>query len=83
MKTKREFLILVDKYKLDDENIIKERSGKREVGDLKADMDKAILTIENEDNVIALYTLDTKPIRDPVKLPEFSGKVGEDSTCSK
>ena len=44
--------------------------------DLKADMDAAILSIENEDNIRALYTLDITPITDPVKLPKFTGKEG-------
>ena len=41
-------------------------------------MDAAIISIQNEDNVRALYSLDTTPVIDPVKLPEFSGKDGED-----
>ena len=78
IRTKNEFTILVEKNGLeDDENVNKDRV-EREVGDLKAYMDKAMLAIENEDNTRALYTLDTTPVRDPVKLPKFSGKDGKD-----
>ena len=41
-------------------------------------MDAAILSIENEDNIRALYTLDMTPVTDPVKLSKFSGKEGDD-----
>ena len=41
-------------------------------------MDVAILSIENEDNIRALFTLDITPVTDPVKLPKFAGKEGED-----
>merc|ERR1719376_1863676 len=77
IETKIEFKMLVEKNGLTDEDVKKDRV-EREVNDLKADMDAAICSIENEDNFRALYTLDNTPVRDPVKLPEFSGKDGED-----
>ena len=78
IETKREFMILVGKNEFTENDDVKEDRVEREVEDLKADMDAAIISIENEDNFRALYTLDTTPVRDPVKLPKFSGKDGED-----
>ena len=60
------------------ENDVSKDQVEREVKDLKADMDAAILTIESEDNIKALYTLDITPVTDPVKHPKFTGKEGED-----
>ena len=77
IKTKGEFMILVEKNNFTDDDVKKYRV-EREVDGLKADVDAAILSIENEDNFRALYSLDTTPVRDPVKLPKFSGKDGED-----
>ena len=71
-------MIMVEKYRLKDDEIVKKDRVEREVNVLKADIDEAILAIENEDKIRALYSLDTTPIRDPVKLPKFSGKDGED-----
>ena len=76
IEMKREFTILVEKNSFTDD--VKKDRVEREVEDLKEDMDVAILSIEKEDNLRALYTLDTTPVRDPVKLPKFSGKEGED-----
>ena len=78
IETKLEFKILVEKNGFTDEDDVNKDRVEREFVDLKADMDKAILAIENEDKVRALYSLDTTPIRDPVKLPKFRGKDGED-----
>ena len=71
-------MILVGKNEFTENDDVKEDRVEREVEDLKADMDAAIISIEDEDNFRALYTLDTTPVRDPVKLPKFSGKDGED-----
>ena len=79
MEKKREFLIVVEKNKFtEEEDGVSTVKVKGDVEDLKADMDAAVLSIENEDNIRALYTLDITPITDPVKLPKFSGKEGED-----
>ena len=77
IETEREFKMLVEKNGFTEDYVIKKDRVEREVDDLKADMDAAILLVENEDNFRALYTLDTTPVRDPVKLPKFSGKDGE------
>ena len=77
IETKREFKIMVEKNQFTEDDVpISQVEGV--VKDLKADMDAAILSIENEDNIRALYTLDITPVTDPVKLPKFSGKEGED-----
>ena len=73
----REFKILVEKNQFTENDVSKDQV-EREVKDLKADMDAAILTIESEDNIKALYTLDITPVTDPVKHPKFTGKEGED-----
>ena len=76
--TKMELMILVEKNNFTDDEVVQKDRVEREVRDLKAAMDAAIISIQNEDNVRALYSLDTTPVIDPVKLPEFSGKDGED-----
>ena len=79
IETKREFNVLVEKNQFTDEDDeINKEQVEREVQDLKEDLDAAILSIENEDNIRALYTLDITPVADPVKLPKFAGKEGED-----
>ena len=70
---------MVDKYQFTEvEDGVSTVKVKGDVDDLKADMDTAILAIESEDNIRALYTLDITPVTDPVKLPKLSGKEGED-----
>ena len=79
IEAKRQFLIVVDKYQFTEvEDGVSTVKVKGDVDDLKADMDTAILAIESEDNIRALYTLDITPVTDPVKLPKLSGKEGED-----
>ena len=78
IEIKLELKILVEKNGFTDEDDVKKDRVEREVNDLKLEMDAVIQSIENEDNVRALYSLDTTPIRDPVKLPKFRGKDGED-----
>ena len=79
IEAKRQFLIVVDKYQFTEvEDGVSTVKVKGDVDDLKADMDAAILAIESEDNIRALYTLDITPVTDPVKLPKLSGKEGED-----
>ena len=76
---KMEFDILVETNQFtDDEDDVDQDQVDREVKDLKADMDAAVKYILTEDNIRALYTLDITPVTDPVKLPKFSGKEGED-----
>ena len=78
IETKRELITLAEKNGFTDEDDVKKDRVERIVDDLKADMDAVILSVENEDDYRALYTLDITPVRDPVKLPEFSGNDGED-----
>ena len=77
IETKREFMILVEKNNFRDDDVKKDRV-EREVNDLKSKMDAVIQSVESEDITRALYSLDTTPVRDPVKLPKFSGKDDED-----
>ena len=77
IETKREFMILVEKNNFRDDDVKKDRV-EREVNDLKSEMDAVIQSVESEDITRALYSLDTTPVRDPVKLPKFSGKDDED-----
>ena len=84
IKTKVEFKILVEKNGFTDEDDIEKDRVEREVNDLKSEMDAVIQSVESEDITRALYSLDTTPpVRDPVKLPKFSGKDKKTSTPSK
>ena len=78
IETKRELKTLVEKNGFTDEDDVKQDRVEREVDGLKGELDAVILSIEKEDDFRALCTLDTTPVLDPVKLPEFSGKDGED-----
>ena len=79
IERKRQFIIMVEKNQFtEEEDDVSTVRVEGEVDDLKADMDAAILSIENEDNIRALFTLDITPVTDPVKLPKFAGKEGED-----
>ena len=78
-EAKREFKIVVEMNQFnEDEDGVSLTHVEREVRELKEDLEAAILSIENEDNIRALYTLDLTPVTDPVKLPKYSGKEGED-----
>ena len=79
IEAKREFLILVDENEFTDEDDdVSKDLVDRVVTDLKEDVEAMIVAIKNEDNIRALYTLDITPVADPVKLPKFAGKDGED-----
>ena len=77
IETKREFMMLVEKNGFTEDDVVKKDRVEREVNDLKEELDAVILSIEKEDDFRALFTLDTTPVLDPVKLPKFSGKDGE------
>ena len=79
IEAKREFIILVDENEFTDEDDdVSKDLVDRVVTDLKEDVEAMIVAIKNEDNIRALYTLDITPVADPVKLPKFAGKDGED-----
>ena len=78
-EAKRKLKVVVEMNQFtEDEDGVSLPHVEREVRELKEDLDAAILSIENEDNIRALYTLDLTPVTDPVKLPKYSGKEGED-----